>query len=152
MRHAALVCALLAPLAAAGCGSHHDDGAPVFLDHLASLEVEVFDPITGFVWENVGVRIVEVEHEWSGCLCPNPIKDDWFFTDEFGTVFFDSEDLGATDIGFLLDSHGRAVMSPDELEDEAIVLLEVFAPGFGSVFQEVDLSWDEPRVFVSIPF
>ena len=122
------------------------------LDRSKEPLVEVYDPNTGFVWENVGVRIVQAEQEWSGCVCVNPIGEDWYFTDEFGTVLFNSDDLAIADVGFLLDAFGRAVMSPDVLEDEAIVLLEVYAPGFGSVYQEVDLSWDEPRVYVPIPY
>ena len=153
MRHIALTCALLASLTALGCSGHHgDDGVhPVLSDRLVSIDVEVYDPNTGFVWENVGVRIVNSEQEWSGLVLVNPVED-WYFADEFGTVLFDSDDLAIADVGFLLDGFDRAVLSPDGLEDEAIVLLEVYAPGLGSVFVDVDLSWDEPRVFVEIPY
>ena len=66
MRHITLTCALLTSLVASSCGGGHGGhGGPnnpvVLSDRLTSIEVEVYDPITGFVWENVGVRIVEAE-------------------------------------------------------------------------------------------
>ena len=42
-------------------------------------------------------------------------------------------------------------MSPDIFEDEAIVLLEIF-DGFGSLFYEVDMTWDNPRVLAQVAF
>ena len=104
MRRTTISFALIFALAGAGCShGHHDNTTTVFYDRLTSLEVEVYDPASGFVWENVGVRIVQVEHEWSGFVITNPIVDDWFYTDSFGVVFYDSALLGATGVGFLME-------------------------------------------------
>ncbi len=153
MKRLHIVSALLVLLTATAChsGGSREDSIPVYRDRYVSIEVEVYDPQSGYVWEDVAVRIVQSDQEWSGCICVNPIADDWYYTDEFGTILFTEVDLAQADVGFLEDG-GLAVVSPDYDEDEVTVLLEVTAPGLGTVFQSVDLSWDEPDVFVSIPF
>ena len=138
-------------LAAASCGGSHHHHPPVLTERLAAIEVEVYDPLTGYVWEDVGVRVVQADQEWSGCVCVNPVVDDWYYTDAFGTVLFGAVDLAVADVGFQ-ETAGEAVISPDPLEDEVTVLLEISAPGMGSVFQAVDLNWDAPTNFVSVPF
>ncbi|MCA8974975.1 MAG: hypothetical protein KDC98_09650 [Planctomycetes bacterium] len=115
-----------------------------------SIQVEVYDPVTNLVWENVSVRIVEASHEWSGCTCENPYID-WYLTDSSGQVFFDEVELAYADVGFLEDRHG-ALINPGRDEDEATVLLEVDALGYAPVYVEVPLRWDEPDVFVAVPF
>jgi hypothetical protein len=136
-----------------GCHGHshrHSVGKPD--PRSASLEVEVYDPVTEFVWEGVSVRIVEGAMEWSGCVCPNPDQNEWYLTDGFGTVWWDSVALADTGIGFLEDSYGRAVLAPEYDADEAFVLIELAALGFPTVQYDILLSWDEPDVFVSIPY
>lgn len=152
MRHIALFSALVASALASGChhSSHSDD--VVLHDNPVSIEIEVYDPVTNFVWENVSVRIIEVEHEWSNSTRPNPTQNDYYFTDRNGIVYFSPEHLGDSGLGFLIDDLHRAVLSPDIFEDEAAVLVEISAPGLGSVFEWVELTWDESRVFISVPF
>lgn len=153
MRNLNAIVVLLAAAALTGCHRHgHARSVGVPGPRSASLEVEVYDPLTDFVWEGVSVRIVEGAMEWSGCVCPNPIQDDWFLTDEFGTVFYDSVLLAESSIGFLEDSYGRAVLGSAVDEDEAYVLIELAAPGFPTLQYDILLSWDEPDVFVSIPY
>ena len=119
-----IVLPALLSLLAAGCHGHRHHPPAVAADRLVSIEVEVYDPVTNLVWENVAVRIVQADQEWSGCLCVNPVVDDWYFTDRDGLVFFDSLDLAIAEVGFLEDSFGRAVISPhlDErtLDEEAL--------------------------------
>lgn len=144
---------LMAASALAGCHRHgHRGTVGVPQARSASLDVEIYDPLTDFVWEGVSVRIVEGAMEWSGCVCPNPDQNDWFLSDEFGTVFYDSVLLADSGIGFLEDSYGRAVLGPAVDEDEAYVLIELAAPGFPTLQFDILLSWDEPDVFVSIPY
>lgn len=139
-------------LAAASCGGGaHYHPAPTLKARFVAIEVEVYDPLSGYVWEDVGVRIVQADQEWSSCICVNPLLDDWYYTDAFGVVFFAAADLAFADVGFQEDG-GEAVISPSPLEDEVTVLLEISAPGLGTVYQSVDLSWDEPSIFVSVPF
>lgn len=154
MKRIALISALFAASLAGGCHSAHDDDdyGTVYYDEPASIEIEVYDPKTGYVWQDVSVRIVEVDHEWSGCICPNPTANDFFYTDEFGVVYFSPELLYDMDLGFLEDGNGRAIMSPDELEDEASVLVEISAPGLGSIYERIELSWEDPRVYIQVPF
>ena len=136
-----------------GCsGGHHRDSEIVVHDRPVTLEIEVYEPASGFVWQNVAVRIVEADQEWADAVFENPETSDWLYTDADGLVFFDDVELAIADVGFRLDSFGRAVIGPGEFEDQATILLEVYSPGLGTEFFEVDLSWDEPRVFVSIPF
>ena len=83
---------------------------------------------------------------------PNPIEDDWYVTGRDGTIEFTPKLLGMTNVGFFEDPFGRAVMSPDLDQDEAIVLIEVYGEGLGSAFWEIDISWDRPEVYAEIPF
>lgn len=115
-----------------------------------SIEVEVYDPFTNGVWEDVSVRIVESWQEWSGCVCVNPYED-WYLTDFQGRVFLDEVDLAWAEVGFLEDAYG-AVLYPRSDEDEAVVTLEIYALGFQPVFVDVPLRWGEPDVFVEVPF
>ena len=115
-----------------------------------SILVEVYDPITNMVWENVSVRVVEASHEWSGCMCVSPYVD-WYLTDAGGQVLLDEVILAYSEVGFLEDVQG-AVIGPGSYEDEATVLLEIDALGFTPVFVEVPLSWSEPDVFVEVAF
>ena len=112
----------------------------------------MYDPQTNFVWENVGVRLVEADQEWSGRICSNPDREDWYYTDTFGTVLFSPKDIADADIGFRVDELERAVISQHRDEDQAIVLLEVWSKGFRPVLWEVKLTYDKNDVFVSIPF
>ncbi len=126
--------------------------AVIKVERRVGLDIEVYDPATGLVWEDVGVRIVEASHEWSGCICETPLVDDFYYTDNQGLVLFDSVDMAHADVGFQLDANGHAVMAPHEAEDEAVVLVEVWAPGFSPVFYEIDISWDDPVPVLSLEF
>jgi len=143
---------LSAAMLLAACGGNRRGttlvGAPY---RLTSILVEVYDPVTNLAWENVSVRIVEADQEWSGCTCVSPYLD-WFQTDAFGRVLIDEYVLGDADVGFLEDSTGAAVLSPAFDEDEALVVLEIDAIGFAPTYVEVPLSWNEPDVFVEVPF
>jgi hypothetical protein len=153
MRHVAILPALIAASFLGGCQSgSSDDYGPAYYDEPVSIEIEVYDPKTGYVWEDVSIRIVEVDHEWSGCICPNPTANDFYYTDKFGVVFFSPELLAISDLGFLTDDRNRAVLSPDLLEDEASVLVEISAPGLGRIYERIELDWDHPRVSVQVPF
>ncbi|MFO1077000.1 MAG: hypothetical protein U1E73_04655 [Planctomycetota bacterium] len=143
---------LALPLLLIGCTEHHPHAAPHALSpRPVSILVEVYDPATNYVWENVSVRVVEVRNEWSGCTCENPLVE-WFLTDSAGQVFFDEYLLAASNVGFLEDGGGRAVLHPDFDEDEATVVLEIDAVGFTPVIVEVPLQWDVPDVVVEVPF
>lgn len=153
MRHVSkLLIAMTVAALASGCHSRSHHSRHLAVDEPVSIEIEVYDPKTNRVWENVDVRIIEVEHEWSGCLCKNPKQNDFYATDKEGIVYFSAERLGTSDLGFLEDDHHRAVLSPDYLEDEATVLVEISAPGMGAVYERIELDWDHSRVFISIPF
>jgi hypothetical protein len=134
------------------CGHHSHSSATVQSPRLVSIEVEVYDPITDFVWEGVGVRVVEATVEWAGCTCENRYEDDFFFTDHNGLTFFPAAYLADAEVGFPEDVHEHAVLLPDVHGDQASVLLEVWAPGFAPVFVDVPSSWLHPEPFVSIPF
>ncbi|MHC4077050.1 MAG: hypothetical protein ACYST0_01270 [Planctomycetota bacterium] len=145
----------LAALACILTACHHGHGGePVRYTHdrPVAIEVEVYDPTTNFVWENVGVRLVQADQEWSGCICSNPDREDWYYTDKFGTVFFSPKDIADADIGFKVDESNQAVISQHRDEDQATVLLEVWSKGFRPVLWEVKLTYDKNDVFVSIPF
>lgn len=144
-----LPCVLLA--CKGGHHDHHHHTPPVAEPRLVSIEVEVFDPITNFVWENVSVRIVEADNEWSGCLCVSPYLD-WFLTDSNGRVFFDEFLIADAEVGLLEDGAGRAILNPSVFEDEVVITLEVDAVGFSPVFVDVLVTWDQPDVFVEVPF
>ena len=116
-----------------------------------SIQVEVYDPITNLVWQNVSVRVVEAYQEWYGATFASPYTD-WYDTDANGLVLFDEDLLALARVGFLEDDSGRAVLGPATNEDEATVLLEVDAVGFTPVFVEVALRWNQPDVFVQVPF
>ena len=146
--------ALLIPfvLFAACCDDDdHHDSAPAESPRLVSILVEVYDPTTNLVWENVSVRIVEADQEWSQCTCVSPYED-WYLTDSTGRVLLDEYLLADAEVGFLEDAYGRAVVSPYREEDEATVVLEIDALGFVPVIVEVPLSWNQPDVFVEVPF
>ena len=118
---------------------------------LVSILVEVYDPVTNFVWENVSVQVLEADQEWSNCTCQSPYAD-WFLTDVEGRVLLDEYLLADAEVGFLEDSLGRAVLGPNGGEDQATVVLEIDAVGFMPVIVEVPLRWDQPDVFVEVPF
>jgi hypothetical protein len=134
------------------CGGSKSHGE-VHVDppRLVSILVEVYDPVTNLVWENVSVRIAEADQERCGCTYVSPF-DDWFLTDATGRVLLDEFLLGDAEVGFLEDTDGRAVVEPQTDRDEVLVVLEVEAPGFTTVVVEVPLNWDTPDVFVEVPF
>jgi hypothetical protein len=142
---------LLGCLAFAACGGGKRATADVRLPRPVSILVEVYDPVTNYVWQNVGVRIVEADQEWSGCTCVNP-RVEWFLTDSRGEVLLDEFTLAAAQVGFVVDRNGRAVLGSRSFEDEATVVLEIDALGYTPVIVEVPLSWSVPDVFVSVPF
>lgn len=152
-RLAHLAALAVIPLLAA-CGSRRspvlivNDPDPVPV----SIEVEVYDPVTNFVWQDVGVRVFDSYQEWSDTIVESPYFDFWQYTDRDGLVFFDECWLGDADVGFIEDRDGCALLLPDVFEDEAVVLLELDGLGFAPQYYEVDLSWDVPDVFVSLPF
>lgn len=149
-----LISSLFACLLLAACHHHDDDcdrgGGPAD-PRLVSILVEVYDPVTNFVWENVTVRILEADQEWCGCTYVSPL-DASYLTDVSGRVLLDEDRLAAANIGFLEDGFGRAVLGARSFEDQATVLLEIDAPGFVPVYVEVPLRWDQPDVFVEVPF
>lgn len=135
------------------CGGHHDHPAPppVALPRPVSILVEVYDPITNLVWENVSVRVVEADQEWSRCTCSSPYQD-WYLTDANGQVLLNEYVLATAAVGFQEDGAGRAMLGPNYDEDQATVVLEIDALGFTPVIVEVPLRWDQPDVFVEVPF
>jgi hypothetical protein len=118
---------------------------------LVSILVEVYDPVTNFVWENVSVRIIEADQEWAGGTYVSPFQD-WYLTDANGRVLLDEFALGDADVGFQEDIDGRAILYPNAGADDATVVLEIDAVGFVPVIVEVPLRWDQPDVFVEVPF
>lgn len=142
----------LLTLASCGRGGRRNAIVVVQQPRLVSVLVEVYDPVTNLAWEGVSVRVVEADQEWSGCTCVNPFVDDWFLTDSTGRVLFDEYLLADSEVGFLEDRTGAAVLDPDFDRDEATIVLEIDAVGFAPVIVEVPISWDEPDVFVEVPF
>jgi hypothetical protein len=143
---------LAASLLFSACGSPRSVDATIVLEsRLTSILVEVYDPETNLAWENVSVRIVESDQEWSGCTCVSPFED-WYLTDSSGRVLLDEYLLASAQVGFLEDGFGAAILAPDYNEDEAVVVLEIDAVGFVPVFVEVPLNWGDPDVFVAVPF
>jgi hypothetical protein len=141
----------LASLTLASCGR----GTAIVVveqPRLVSVLVEVYDPVSNLAWENISVRIVEVDHEWSGCTSVNPFSGDWFLTDDSGRVLLDEYLLADSGVGFLEDGTGAAVLDPEFDRDEATVVLEIDAVGFAPVIVEVPISWADPDVFVEVPF
>jgi hypothetical protein len=118
---------------------------------VVSILVEVFDPTTQLVWENVGVRVAEADQEWCGCTFVSQVPQS-FLTDSTGRVLLDEFALADVQVGFPLDEVGRALLAPRSDADQALVVLEVFAPGFATVVVSVPLRWDDPDVFVAVPF
>ena len=151
MRNRLLILLSAALLPAACGGGPRRTAIVVEQPRLTSILVEVYDPLTNFAWEGVSVRVVEADQEWSGCTCVSPYLD-WLQTDAFGRVLIDEYVLGDADVGFFEDSTGAAVLSPAFDEDEALVVLEIDAIGFAPTYVEVPLSWNEPDVFVEVPF
>ena len=111
----------------------------------------VYDPLTNLAWENVSVRVVEADQEWSGCTCVSPYLD-WYATDSFGRVLLDEYVLADAAVGFVEDGFGAAVLGSAYDEDEALVVLEIDALGFAPLIVEVPVSWAEPDVFIEVPF
>ena len=150
-RSPVLLAALLALLP--GCGRsgnsradlREPDPRPV------SILVEVYDPITNLVWENVSVRVVESFQEYAGLWFPSPYVD-WYLTDASGRVLLDEYILAFSEVGFVEDAPGRALLRADRFQDEAIVTLEIDALGFDSVRVDVPVRWDQSDVFVEVPF
>lgn len=143
---------LLLVLLLAACNSGRRSNAIVVQPaRLVSVLVEVYDPITNLAWENVSVRIVEADQEWSGCTCVSPYLD-WFLTDGSGRVLLDEYRLADAEVGFLEESSGAAILEPGLNDDEALVVLEIDAVGFAPVIVEVPVSWADPDVFVEVPF
>jgi hypothetical protein len=146
-----LVPALLLLSACGGGGTRERVVVRPAEPRLVSILVEVYDPVTNFVWENVSVRVLEADQEWSACTCSSPYTDG-FLTDASGRVLLDEYLLADAEVGFLEDTLGRAVLWPAADEDEATVVLEIYADGFISQIVEVPLRWDQPDVFVEVPF
>lgn len=139
---------------AVACGHSHSNAHAVpraAEPRPVSILVEVYDPVTNLVWENVSVRIVEADQEWSHCTCASPYLD-WYLTDAAGRVLLDEYLIAAAEVGFVEDAAGRALLGPGLAEDEATVVLEIDAVGFMPVFVEVPLRWDLADVFVAVPF
>lgn len=144
---------LLAPVVLlSGCGG--GNSRPSLRNEsprLVSILVEVYDPVTDLVWENVSVRVVEADQEWSGSTFVSPFAD-WYLTDASGRVLLDEFVLADAEVGFQEDVDRRAILGPQRYEDEAVVVLEIDALGFTPVIVEVPLRWDTPDVFVEVPF
>lgn len=147
-----LLLLLLPALLLASCGGRSCCATVVVEPpRLTSILVEVYDPVTNLAWENVSVRVVEADQEWSGCTCVSPYLD-WYVTDISGRVLLDEYVLADAGVGFVEDSSGAAVLGSAFDEDEALVVLEVDAVGFAPVIVEVPVSWADPDVFVEVPF
>ena len=138
-------------LSACGGGGRRRSAVIVQQPRFVSVQVEVYDPFTNLAWQYVSARIVEADQEWSGCTCVSPYTD-WFLTDASGRVFLDEYLLADAEVGFLEDASGGAILEPLIDEDEATVVLEIAAAGFASVIVEVPVSWNDPDVFVEVPF
>lgn len=147
----ALLAALSSLTACYDYGRYHryygDDDA-----RSVSIEVEVFDPNTSQVWQDVDVRIVEALVEESGVNRVNPNPTDTIRTDRDGLAFFSAHRVGDADVGFVRSSSGRALLERASSRDEAVVTLEVSAANFTSVMRDVRITWSRPNAFVSIPF
>lgn len=116
-----------------------------------SILVEVYDPVTNFVWQDVSVRVVESYQEWAAVTFPSPYAD-IYLTDATGRVFLDEYQLAFVEVGFVEDGNDRAMLSSDLAQDEAVVTLEISGNGFVPVYVDVPLSWNQPDVFVEVPF
>ncbi len=151
--HSAMSCSVLC-LVLSACTARQKEVVVVTppQPRLVSIEVEAYDPVTNLVWENVGIRIVDGTLEWSGLTIENVDPNAWEYTDSYGTVYFDEFDISDSQIGFVEDSSGRAVLEPDFGADEAVVQIELSAPGFQTVRMDVNIDWEQPDVFISVPF
>ena len=151
LRPIVLLGALLAlfPACRRGGNSHANlrepDPRPV------SILVEVYDPITNLVWENVSVRVVESYQEHADVWIPSPYQD-WYLTDASGRVLLDEYILAYAEVGFVEDATGRALLRANGFQDDATVTLESDALGFTPVLVDVPVRWDQPDVFVEVPF
>ncbi len=147
-----LLLLLFSTLLLAACGSRSRRATVVVEPpRLTSILVEVYDPFTNLAWENVSVRVVEADQEWSGCTCVSPYLD-WYSTDTFGRVLLDEYVLADAGVGFVEDGFGAAILGSAYDEDEALVVLEIDALGFAPLIVEVPVSWAEPDVFIEVPF
>lgn len=118
----------------------------------ATIEVEVYDRFNGQPLEGALVRVVRSYQEWSGLTLASPFNDEFFATDFTGYVGFGAYDLADYQVGFLLDGIGQAVIAPGVFEDEVIVTLEIRLPFEPAIRVDVPLDWDDPAVFVEIPY
>ncbi|HEX5053653.1 MAG TPA: hypothetical protein VFZ65_17875 [Planctomycetota bacterium] len=140
-------------LAACLDDSHHDGGCEHSEDDqpkTVSIQVVVYDPVTTFARQDVSVRVLQAEQEWSGCTCVSPHSIP-VLTDRNGSAPFDAQLLAAAGIGFVEDDEGRAVLGPGPDADQATVLFEVSAPAFMPVNVLVPLSWCIPDVIIEVP-
>ena len=142
----------LAFLAFVACGHTDCDPPPPPLEpNPASILIEVYDPATNLVLPGVRVRVIEAYQEWAGLYYTSPYQDA-FPTDVDGLVFLDEYLLAWQDVGFREDAIGRALLYPDYREDQAFVLVELDVDGAPPVFYELEVRWDDPDVFYSLPF
>jgi len=142
---------LLLPLMLTGCTKTATVVVPAETPRPVSLEVEVYDPATNLVWQGVSVRVVAGTMEWSGVTIPSASVA-WLVSDSAGLVLFDEYALASAGIGFVEDQLGRAMLEPDLDRDDAVVEIEISAPGFVTVRAQVPLSWEDPDQFASVPF
>lgn len=116
-----------------------------------SVLVEVVDDVTGLPLPAVRVRVLEAYQEWAGSYYTSPYQD-VFLTDVDGLVFLDEYILSWQDVGFREDGIGRSLLYPGGYEDEADLLIELDADGFPPVLYWVTVRWDQPDVYVQLPF
>lgn len=146
---------LTLPLLLGGCGGSRTccatvTPAPVVVP--AEIEIEVYDPVTGGIWIDACVRVVESYQEWSNqtYLTGNPGLI--FKTDVNGLAYLSPIDLADAAVGFPIDAAGQALLGIDFDEDEADVRLEISGAGFPTIFVDVTVCYDAPYQFLSIPW
>ncbi len=125
-------------------------GGPVYERHAqVSLTVFVHDK-DGFAWKDVEVRIKEAWNEWSACVCKG--KEPWSkdYTDADGEVVFGPRELARSDIGFVENEAGAAVIGSFPDDDEAVIRLIVGDDSLGWVEIEVPINYHEPHVEVFV--
>lgn len=137
--------------ALSGCGGHRHPASVRLSPRPVTLQVEVYDPATNFVWQGLGISVIEADHEWSGCKC-SAAQDIVVYTDDVGTAFFSSTLLADVEVGFREDLYSRAVLGPGSDEDEVVITIEVGDPSLGYVYFDVPIDFSKPEVFVSVPF
>jgi hypothetical protein len=98
-------------------------------DRPVGLTVEVRDGVGGGLLSGATIELIEVEHEWSGCVCVSPYEV-FGITDGSGQVRFEPEDFADAEVGFLEDRVGRAILRGRPDQDEAIVTVLVTRPGY----------------------